>query len=171
MIILQFWSILFEFSTIFCYLPELETYKILLGILNLLRWRWFRLKLSMFYPHYLVITEMFACKYFVKNSQYLWNGVSRNHCSTRNKPLSFHWYTFPLIFKYSFTSERMDIHTLLYISFILETFIFKLSLLPYTFPFLKMTVWKMNKKYYNVWMSIRSQVNEYLKMNVCGRKF
>ena len=44
----------------------------------------------------------------------------------------------------------------------------KLSLFTYTFPFfplLKTKFCKMNKKYNNVWMSIRSLVNEYLKMS------
>ena len=39
--------------------------------------------------------------------------------------INFHFHTFPFIFKYSFTSGRMDIHTLLYFSFVLQTFIFK----------------------------------------------
>ena len=38
-------------------------------------------------------------------------------------------------------------------------------LFTYTFPFLKMQVCKMNEKFNNVWMSIRSLVSEYLKMN------
>ena len=41
----------------------------------------------------------------------------------------------------------------------------KLSLFTYTFPIPKMKVCKMNEKYNNVWMSICSLVNEYLKMN------
>ena len=42
-----------------------------------------------------------------------------------SKTTYFHFHTFPFIFKYSFTSERMDIHTLLYFSFVLQTLIFK----------------------------------------------
>ena len=49
--------------------------------------------------------------------------------------LNFHCHTFPFIFKYSFTSERMDILTLLYFLCILQTFIFKCSLFTYTFQF------------------------------------
>ena len=74
-------------------------------------------------------------------------------------------HTFLFIFKYSFTSERMNIHTLLYFSFILQTFIFKNGNLKGNNESLKMKVCNMNKKYNNVWMSIRLLVNEYLKMN------
>ena len=47
--------------------------------------------------------------------------------------------------------ERMDIHTLLYFSFSLQT------LFTYSFALLMMKVCKMNERYNNVWMSIRSQ--------------
>ena len=83
-----------------------------------------------------------------------------------NSKLSF--YAFPFIFKYSFTSERIDIHIFLYFSFILQTSIFILSLFTYTFPSLKMKLCMMNEKYNNVWMficSLRSLVNEYLAIN------
>ena len=59
----------------------------------------------------------------------------------------------------------MDIHALMYFSFFLPTFIFNLSLFTYTFLLLKMKVCMMNEKYNNVKMSIRSLVNEYLKIN------
>ena len=39
--------------------------------------------------------------------------------------LNFHCHTFSFNFKNAFTSERMDIHKLLYFSFISQTFIFK----------------------------------------------
>ena len=79
--------------------------------------------------------------------------------------LNFNFHTFPFIFKNSLTSERMDIHTILYSSFISQTFISKISLSTYTFSFLKMKVCEMNEKYNNLWMSIRSLVNAFLKLN------
>ena len=62
--------------------------------------------------------------------------------------LNFHCHTFPLIFKYFFTSERIDIHTLLYFSFILQTFIFEIG--KVNNESLKMRVCKMNEKSNNV---------------------
>ena len=65
--------------------------------------------------------------------------------------LNFHFHTFPFIFKYSFTSERMDIHTLLYLSFILQSFIICLNIFIF-----EDEVCKMNEKYTNVSIFIRS---------------
>ena len=47
--------------------------------------------------------------------------------------LNIHCHTFPFIFKYLFTSERMEIHILLYFSFILKTFIFHYLLIHFNF--------------------------------------
>ena len=76
--------------------------------------------------------------------------------------LNFHFHTFPFIFKYSFTGERMDIHTLLYFSFIFQTFVFKNRNVNYESlnEYLKMNgnVWKWK---FQVWSPGRINSNLY----------